>query len=76
MQDEKLLSNTTLMKRAAQQRLDNIGQQIKAMDKAQHSEVLKALIGGLKGAASFDPMGVVPAIGAMEIVMEGFISES
>ncbi len=67
---------TTLMKQDAHKRLENISQQIKAMDKAQHTEVLKALLGGLKGAASFDPMGVVPAISAMEIVMEGFISES
>lgn len=64
-----------IMKQAAHQKLDAIQIQIKAMDPVKHTDVLLALLGGLKGAASFNPMGVVPAIGAIEIVMEDFVSE-
>ncbi len=52
--------------------LNDIGQRIRTLPPEKHSALVVGIIGGLKGAASYDPEGIRAAVHSIEAVLEEF----
>ena len=53
-------------------KLNAISHRIREMDFNNHTALLSAIIGGLKGHASYDPDGIRAAVNTIEVVVTDF----
>jgi hypothetical protein len=64
--------NTANTPHSFEQKLSAISRRIRDMEPELHTALLIGIIGGLKGAASYDPQGISGAVNSIEIVLESF----